>query len=75
MTACEVKEYSSFEAAPGLKLDGKLSVGENTADNGGMRIAYKALQKALAQEPPVARDRRLDGYTPDQRFFIGFAQT
>ena len=46
MTSCEVKEYSSFEAEPGLKLDGALSLGENTADNGGLRIAYKAFQKS-----------------------------
>ncbi len=73
-TDCEVKEYGSFEPVPGQKLNGKLTLGENTADNGGLRIAYAALQKATAGEPPVKRDAKIDGYTPDQRFFIAFAQ-
>ncbi len=75
MNACEVKEYSGFEAVPGLRLNGELSVGENTADNGGLRIAYKALQKVLAQQSAAAQASKLDGYTPNQRFFIGFAQS
>ena len=75
MTSCEVKEYNRFEAAPGLKLDGQLSLGENTADNGGLRIAFKAFQTAEAQEPATVRDGEVDGYTEDQRFFIGFAQS
>ena len=75
MTSCEINEYSRFEAAPGLRLDGELSLGENTADNGGLRIAYRALEKVLAKEPLAERDRKLDGYTPDQQFFLGFAQT
>ncbi len=74
MTSCEVKEYSGFEAAPGLKLNGKLSLGENTADNGGLRIAYKALQKILNEEPASRREQKIDDYTQDQRFFISFAQ-
>jgi putative endopeptidase len=75
MTSCEVKEYSDFEAAPGLKLDGQLSLGENTADNGGLRIAYKAFQTLQAQQPAAERDRTIDDYTQDQRFFLGFAQS
>ncbi len=73
-TSCEVKEYGSFEALPGQKLNGKLTLGENTADNGGIRIAYAALQKATAGEPAAERSRKIDGYTPDQRFFLAFAQ-
>ena len=42
-TDCEVKEYESFEAVPGVKLNGKLTLGENTADNGGLRLAYSWL--------------------------------
>ena len=75
MTSCEVKEYSRFQVLPDLKLDGALSVGENTADNGGLRIAYKAFRKVLTQQSPEDQHRKLDGFTPDQRFFIGFAQT
>ena len=51
MTSCEVKEYNDFEAAPGLKLDGQLSLGENTADNGGMRIAYRAFEDLQTHQP------------------------
>ena len=46
-TDCEVKEYSGFESAPGQNLNGKLTLGENTADNGGLRIAYLALMNTL----------------------------
>ena len=49
-TDCEVKEYGSFEAVPGLKLNGQLTLGENTADNGGLRLAYVALMDTLAKE-------------------------
>ena len=73
-TACEVKEYGSFEPVPGQHLNGKLTLGENTADNGGLRIAYKALQSVLASEGADAATKKIDGYTPDQRFFISFAQ-
>ena len=73
-TDCEVKEYGNFEPVPGQKLNGKLTLGENTADNGGIRIAYAALQKAMAEQPAGARVEKIDGFTPDQRFFIAFAQ-
>jgi putative endopeptidase len=73
-TGCEVKEYGNFEPVPGQKLNGKLTLGENTADNGGLRIAYQALQSVLASEGPNAETQKVDGYTPDQRFFIAFAQ-
>jgi putative endopeptidase len=73
-TDCEVKEYGSFEPVPGQKLNGKLTLGENTADNGGIHIAYQALQSVLAKEGPAAEEKKIDGYTPSQRFFIAFAQ-
>ncbi len=75
MTSCLVQEYSSFQALPDLRLDGSLSVGENTADNGGLRIAYEAFHEFLSQQPPAQQSRKLDGYTPDQRFFLGYAQS
>lgn len=71
-TACEVKEYGGFEAAPGANLNGKLTLGENTADNGGVRIAYAALHSQI--DKGDASKKMVDGYTPDQRFFLGFAQ-
>jgi putative endopeptidase len=73
-TGCEVKEYSSFQVADGQKLNGKLTLGENTADNGGIRIAYQALMTTLAQEGGNAMTKEIDGYTPEQRFFLAFGQ-
>jgi len=78
-TDCEVGEYGGFEAAPAhddqpqQKLNGKLTLGENTADNGGLRIAYMALLDTLAAEGKAIEDK-IDGYTEKQRYFIGFAQ-
>jgi len=73
-TSCEVNEYGNFEPVAGQKLNGKLTLGENTADNGGLRIAYRALMSVLASEGDDAATRKIDGYTPAQRFFISFAQ-
>ncbi|WP_245632125.1 M13 family metallopeptidase [Edaphobacter aggregans] len=72
-TDCEVKEYSGFEVAPGQNLNGKLTLGENTADNGGLRIAYKALMDSLAEQN-ASTTEKIDGYTPAQRFFLSFGQ-
>jgi len=78
-TDCEANEYSGFEAAPAhdnvpaQNLNGKLTLGENTADNGGLRIAYMALLDTLAAEGKSI-DEKIDGYTEAQRYFIGFAQ-
>ena len=70
---------SGFEAAPAhgdtpaAYLNGRLTLGENTADNGGLRIAYQALLDALAEEHQSIDDK-IDGFTEAQRYFIGFAQ-
>jgi putative endopeptidase len=72
-TDCEVREYGSFEAAPGQKLNGSLTLGENTADNGGLRLAYSALMATFAN-PPGAVSPQIDGYTPAQRFFLAYGQ-
>ena len=78
-TDCEVAEYGGFEAAPAhdnqpeQKLNGKLTLGENTADNGGLRIAYMALLDTLAAEGKSIDDK-IDGYTEAQRYFLGFGQ-
>ncbi|MGI4757868.1 MAG: M13 family metallopeptidase [Janthinobacterium lividum] len=73
-TDCEVKEYGAFEPVPGAKLNGKLTLGENTADNGGLQVAYMALHKELGKLGPDAATKKIEGYTPDQRYFLGFAQ-
>jgi putative endopeptidase len=67
-----VDEYNGFEALPGLFVNGKLTLGENLADLGGVNIAYEALQRALAKDP--SQRKTIDGFTPEQRFFISFAQ-
>ncbi len=71
-TQCTAKEYGNFEAVAGEKLNGKLTLGENTADNGGLRIAYAALHSEIDGKPLATK--AVDGYSPDQRFFLGFAQ-
>jgi predicted metalloendopeptidase len=68
--ACIAEEYSRFSVAPGINVNGKLTLGENTADNGGIRIAIMALETALANRMRP----EIGGYTPEQRFFLSFAQ-
>jgi putative endopeptidase len=70
-TECVANEYGNFETVPGVKLNGHLTLGENTADNGGVRVAYMALMSTLAQQGATAA---IDNYTPAQRFFLSFAQ-
>jgi putative endopeptidase len=67
-----VDEYSSFEALPGMHVNGQLTLGENLADLGGVHIAYDALERVLAKDP--SKRKLIDGFTPEQRFFIAFAQ-
>jgi putative endopeptidase len=67
-----VDEYNAFEPLPGLHVNGKLTLGENLADLGGIHIAYEALQRVLAKDP--SKRKTIDGFTPEQRFFISFAQ-
>jgi predicted metalloendopeptidase len=71
--ACIDKEYSGFISIDDLHLNGKLTLGENTADNGGARIALMALHDLMAQSKQSLTDK-VDGYTPDQRYFLGFAR-
>ena len=67
-----IDEYNSFEALPGLHVNGTLTLGENLADLGGVSVAYEALQQSLAKDP--AKRVKIDGLTPEQRFFLSFAQ-
>jgi putative endopeptidase len=68
---CIVKQFDSFVVEPGLNENGKLVEGESIADLGGLTIAYNALQKTFEGKPAPAP---IDGFTADQRFFLGWAQ-
>jgi endothelin-converting enzyme/putative endopeptidase len=71
---CTAKEYSGFTAVKDdkgeVKLNGRLTLGENTADNGGLKLAYMALTEMIGNAPV----KSIDGYTPSQRFFLAFGQ-
>jgi putative endopeptidase len=72
--SCVADEYSNFVAIDDLKLNGRLTLGENTADNGGARIALMALEHMIADDKTGKEGRKIDGYTPEQRFFLGFGR-
>jgi putative endopeptidase len=65
-------EYSEFEPLPGMRVNGMLTRGENIADLGGVSIAYEALKRRL-EEGRTSRDT-IDGFTPEQRFFLSVGQ-
>lgn len=67
-----VDQYAEYEPLPGMHVNGELTQGENIADIGGVKLAYAALQKALDKNP-AARDQKIDGFTPEQRFFLSYA--
>jgi endothelin-converting enzyme/putative endopeptidase len=71
---CEVKEYGDFTVAGGVKVNGKLTLGENTADNGGLRLAYIALLADAKRKNADMQAKQADGYTPTQQFFLAFGQ-
>jgi endothelin-converting enzyme/putative endopeptidase len=72
-TACIDKEYSGFKVVDNLHINGKESLGENTADNGGLRLAFMAMT-AYARQHNIDLTKKMGGYTPEQKFFIGYAQ-
>ena len=76
-TSCLVNEYGSFtavgEGKDAVKVNGQLTLGENTADNGGLVLAYMAYL-ARAKKDGIDIHKKIDGYTGAQRFYIAFAQ-
>ncbi|HEY6122575.1 MAG TPA: M13 family metallopeptidase, partial [Pyrinomonadaceae bacterium] len=68
---CVVDQFSGFEVQPGLNENGSLVVGESIADLGGLTIAYAAMKRSMEGKP---RPAAIDGFTPEQRFFLGWAQ-
>ncbi len=71
---CEVNEYGSFVAIDDVKVNGKLTLGENTADNGGLRLALAAFL-ADAKRKNIDLDQKQDGYTQIQQFFLAHGQS
>ncbi len=69
--ACVVKQFNEYEVQPGLFIDGKLTLGENIGDFAGLTVAYDAYMKSLESK---AKPANIDGFTPEQRFFLGWAQ-
>ena len=67
---CVINQFNGFEVEQGLNQNGKLVVGESIADLGGLVVAYAAFQKSQEGKP----SKVIDGFTPDQRFFLGYAR-
>jgi putative endopeptidase len=71
---CTANEYSNFVTVKDdkgeVKLNGRLTLGENTADNGGLKLAYMALMSIIGDTPV----KPIDGYTPAQRYFLAYGQ-
>jgi putative endopeptidase len=70
-TGLVTSQFDSYTVLDSLHVQGKLTLGENIGDLGGLNIAYQALQKALAEK---GRPGLIDGFTPEQRFFLAWAQ-
>jgi endothelin-converting enzyme/putative endopeptidase len=68
---CFVNQYGAYTAVADVKINGKLTVGENVADNGGLRLAYMALLDITSGHETK---KKIDGFTPEQRFFLGWGQ-
>jgi putative endopeptidase len=64
-----IKQFGDYVAIDNLHVNGELTQGENIADLGGVKLAYAALMKTLAGKP----ETKIDGFTPEQRFFLSFA--
>lgn len=62
--------FSSFYVLPGMKVNGKQTLGENIGDNGGLNIAFRALQNSMKEHPLAVKD----GFTPEQRFFLAWGR-
>ena len=67
---CVVNQFNGYEVEPGLHQNGKLVLGESIGDLGGLAIAYAAYEKSIEGKRP----KDIDGFTPEQRFFLGWAQ-
>jgi putative endopeptidase len=68
---CVVEQFNSYEIQPGVFINGRFTLGENIGDLGGLLAAYTAFKKSMEGKP---RPANIDGFTPEQRFFLGWAQ-
>jgi putative endopeptidase len=69
--ACVANQFNEYEVQPGLFINGRLTLGENMGDFAGLTVAYHAFKKSMEGKP---RPANIDGFTPEQRFFLGWAQ-
>jgi endothelin-converting enzyme/putative endopeptidase len=69
--SCDEKQYDDYTPIEDLHVKGKLTLGENLADLGGLKLAYAAFQRAEKEHPATPP---MSGFTPEQQFFLGFAQ-
>jgi putative endopeptidase len=67
--AAIIRQFNGYVAAGGLHVNGELTQGENIADLGGLKLSFTALEKVVSEHPPG----KIDGFTPEQRFFLSFA--
>jgi predicted metalloendopeptidase len=72
-TKCIQEQYAQYEAVPGVHLNGKLTSGENIADNGGVKLAYEAYKAYREHHPEVPRE--VEGYSDDQLYYLSYAQS
>jgi putative endopeptidase len=70
--ACFVRQYSAYTVVDDVKVDGELTLGENIADNGGLQLAHRAFESD--HNGQATDNAAIDGFTPEQRFFLGWAQ-
>lgn len=70
-TACLIEQFNGYEVQPGLFMNGRISLGENIGDFAGLTVSYDAFMRSLEGKP---RPEKIDGFTPEQRFFLGWAQ-
>jgi Predicted metalloendopeptidase len=69
--SCVINQFNGYEVLPGLNIKGQRTIGENIGDLGGLNIAYTALMDDLKSK---GKQPLIDGFTPEQRFFLGWAQ-
>jgi endothelin-converting enzyme/putative endopeptidase len=73
--ACVARQYSGYESLPGVRLNGELTLGENIADLGGLKLAYAAMEAARREGAAPGGEAKVAGFGPEQQFFLGYAQS